>query len=94
MMDAFMDQVEKRGIKVMDDSVLIDLLTNDGRVVGATILDSRSNKILVVEAKSTILATGTYSHIFAPTTVSPFETGDGQAAAYRVGAELTGMKAM
>jgi fumarate reductase (CoM/CoB) subunit A len=93
MMDAFMDQVEKRGIKVMDDSVLIDLLTNDGRVVGATVLDSRSNKILVVEAKSTILATGTYSHIFAPTTVSPFETGDGQAAAYRVGAELTGMEA-
>ena len=93
MMDAFMDQVEKRGIKVMDDSVLIDLLTNDGRVVGATILDSRSNKILVVMAKSTILATGTYSHIFAPTTVSPFETGDGQAAAYRVGAELTGMEA-
>ncbi len=93
MMDAFMDQVEKRGIKVMDDAVLVDLLTAEGRVVGATVLDSRSRKIFVVQAKSTILATGTYSHIFAPTTVSPFETGDGQAAAYRVGAELTGMEA-
>lgn len=93
MMDAFMDQIEERGIEVMDDAVLVDLLTAEGRVVGATILDCRSRKIVVVEAKSTILASGTYSHIFAPTTVSPFETGDGQAAAYRAGADLTGMEA-
>ena len=56
-------------------------------------LDCRRSAILVVEAKTTILATGTYSHIFGPTTVSPFETGDGHAAAYRVGADLTGMEA-
>ena len=93
MMDALMDQAESRGVTVMDDAVLIDLLTNDGRVVGATVLDCRRSAILVVEAKTTILATGTYSHIFGPTTVSPFETGDGHAAAYRVGADLTGMEA-
>ena len=93
MMDALMDQAESRGVTVMDDAVLIDLLTNDGRVVGATVLDCRRSDILVVEAKATILATGTYSHIFGPTTVSPFETGDGQAAAYRAGADLTGMEA-
>ena len=93
MMDALMDQAESRGVTVMDDAVLIDLLTNDGRVVGATVLDCRRSDILVIEAKATILATGTYSHIFGPTTVSPFETGDGQAAAYRAGADLTGMEA-
>ena len=93
MMDALMDQSESRGVTVMDDTVLIDLLANDGRVVGATVLDCRRSAILVVEAKTTILATGTYSHIFGPTTVSPFETGDGHAAAYRVGADLTGMEA-
>ncbi len=93
MMDALMDQAESRDVKVMDDAVLIDLLTSEGRVVGATVLDCRRSEILVIEAKSTILATGTYSHIFGPTTVSPFETGDGQAAAYRVGADLTGMEA-
>ena len=93
MMDALMDQVEKRGVEVMDDAVLIDLLTNDGRVVGAAVLDCRRSALLLVQAKSTILATGTYSHIFAPTTVSPFETGDGQAAAYRAGADLIDMEA-
>ena len=93
MMDALMDQVEKRGVDVMDDAVLIDLLTNEGRVVGAVVLDCRRSALLLVQAKSTILATGTYSHIFAPTTVSPFETGDGQAAAYRAGADLIDMEA-
>lgn len=93
MMNALMDQVEARGVAVVDDAVLIDLMTRDGRVVGATVLDCRRSEIFVVEAKATVLATGTYSHIFGPTTVSPFETGDGQAAAYRVGAELTGMEA-
>ena len=93
MMDALMDQVEKRGVDVMDDAVLIDLLTNEGRVVGAVVLDCRRSTLLLVQAKSTILATGTYSHIFAPTTVSPFETGDGQAAAYRAGADLIDMEA-
>lgn len=93
MMDALMDQVEKRGVDVMDDAVLVDLLTNEGRVVGAVVLDCRRSALLLVQAKSTILATGTYSHIFAPTTVSPFETGDGQAAAYRAGADLIDMEA-
>lgn len=93
MMDALMDQVEKRGVDVMDDAVLIDLLTNEERVVGAVVLDCRRSALLLVQAKSTILATGTYSHIFAPTTVSPFETGDGQAAAYRAGADLIDMEA-
>lgn len=93
MMDALMDQVEKRGVEVMDDAVLIDLLTNEGRVVGAAVLDCRRSALVLVQAKSTILATGTYSHIFAPTTVSPFETGDGQVAAYRAGADLIDMEA-
>ena len=93
MMDALMDQVEKRGVDVMDDAVLVDLLTNEGRVVGAVVLDCRRSALFLVQAKSTILATGTYSHIFAPTTVSPFETGDGQAAAYRAGADLIDMEA-
>ena len=92
MMDVLVGQVRKRGIRVLDDVALVDLLTADGRVVGATALDYRKDEILAVKARSTVIATGTYSHIFAPTTVSEFETGDGQAAAYRAGAELIDME--
>jgi succinate dehydrogenase/fumarate reductase flavoprotein subunit len=67
-------------------------LVNSGRVVGALGLDCENNELVVIKAKSVVLATGSYSHIFAPTTVSPFETGDGHGAAYRAGAELIDME--
>ncbi len=92
MMDVLMEQMEARNIRVMNDVVLVDLLTNDGRVVGATAIDCNSNKFVVIKASATILATGTYSQIYSLTTVSEQETGDGQAAAFRAGAELMDME--
>ena len=92
VMDALRGQLAGRDIRIMEDVVLVDLLESDGRIVGATAIDCAANEFLAFEAKSTVLATGTYSHVFSHTTVSPFETGDGQAAAYRAGAELIDME--
>ncbi len=92
IMDILTEQVSKRDITVKNNTVLIDLLVNSGRVVGALGLDCENNELVVIKAKSVVLATGSYSHIFAPTTVSPFETGDGHGAAYRAGAELIDME--
>ena len=92
MMDVLMEQMEARNIRVMNDVVLVDLLTNDGRVVGATAIDCNKNEFVVIKAGATILATGTYSQVFSLTTVSEQETGDGQAAAFRAGAELIDME--
>ena len=92
IMDVLTRQVSKRNIDVKNDTVLVDLLTNNGRVVGALALDCENDQLVVVKAKSVVLATGSYSHIFAPTTVSLFETGDGHGAAYRAGAELIDME--
>ena len=92
MMDVLIRQVRSRNIRVLDDVALVDLLVEDGRTVGALALDSPANELLPVYAKSTILATGTYSQVFEPTTVDVFETGDGQAAAYRAGADLIDME--
>ena len=93
IMDVLVEQVRSRDIRVLDDFALIDLMRSGSRVVGCTAIDCRENTPVVVSARSVVLATGTYSRIFSPTTVSPFETGDGQAAAFRAGAELTGMEA-
>ena len=92
MMDTLVDELRKRNIRVMDKVVLVDLLRAGDRVVGAIAIDCRRNELLVFKAKSTVLATGTYSQVFDPTTVSVEETGDGQAAAYRAGAELIDME--
>ncbi len=93
MVDVLASEVHKRGIRVLEDVMLIDLVKAGGRVVGATALDCEENSLLVLKAVSTVLATGTYSQVFSPTTVSEFETGDGQAAALRAGAELIAMEA-
>lgn len=92
MMDVLMEQMEARNIRVMNDVVLVDLITNDGRVVGATAIDCNKNELVAIKAGATILATGTYSQVFEKTTVSEQETGDGQAAAFRAGAELIDME--
>ena len=92
MMDALMSQMQKRDIRVMDDVMLVDLLTSDGRVVGATALDCQNISLAVFKSKATILATGSFSQIFGANTVSPQETGDGQASAFRAGAELIDME--
>lgn len=92
MMDVLVAQMQKRGIRVMEDVPVVDLLTAEGQVVGVTALDCRTNRMLVIRAMSTVLATGTYSQVFAPTTVSESETGDGQAAAFRAGADLIDME--
>ncbi len=92
MMDVLTEQMEARNISVMNDVVLVDLVTNEGRVVGATAIDCNNNEFVVIKAGATILATGTYSQVFSLTTVSEQETGDGQAAAFRAGAELIDME--
>jgi len=92
MMDTLLGELHKRSILIMEDVVLLDLLKSNDSIVGATAIDCRQDKLLVLKAKSTILATGTYSQIFNPTTVSVDETGDGQAAAYKAGAELIDME--
>ena len=63
MMDVLINQVRQRDIRVLDDVTLVDLLTNEGAVVGAVVLDCPRNELVVIRASSTILATGTYSQI-------------------------------
>ena len=92
MMDVLIGQVQKRDIDVLDDVTLVDFVIQDAKAVGAVALDCQRNALVVIKAKATILATGTYSQIFDPTTVDRFETGDGQAAAFRAGADLIDME--
>jgi succinate dehydrogenase/fumarate reductase flavoprotein subunit len=52
MMDVLMEQLEARKIRVMNDVVLVDLLTNNGRVVGATAIDCNTNEFVVIKASA------------------------------------------
>jgi L-aspartate oxidase len=80
-------------ITLWDRRFIIDLLTDEGRCVGALINRPRRGK-MSVWAKQTVLASGGVGMIYRETTNPPIATGDGMAAAYRAGVELRDMEFM
>jgi len=82
-------QAEKTGVTIMDRIMIIDLLKQEGNVIGAVGIPLDSDDIHIFKAKATIISTGCAG--FKPSGWPIAElTGDGQAMAYRTGAELTG----
>lgn len=85
-------EVEKRGVNVIEDTMVTNLLTNGGRVVGAAALDIQNGEFIVFKAKAVIMATGGCMGIYPFTTAPEELTGDGYAIAYRAGVELIDME--
>jgi len=71
----------------------LDLLRNDdGDVVGVTALEMETGEIYVMEAKTTVLATGGAGRIWAASTNAFINTGDGLGMAARAGLPLQDME--
>ena len=96
--------VRKRGANVLERVMIIDLLTSNGDIVGATAINTRTSEFIVVKAKATVIATAACSRVYNPETPIPWKykfnyhwcpssvSGDGWAMAYRAGAELSSME--
>ena len=80
-------------VTLRDETFTLDLLTHEGRCVGALLWRAGVGKILLW-AKQVILASGGCGMVYRETTNPPVATGDGMAAAYRAGAELRDMEFM
>src|ERR1700722_3128037 len=78
--------------QIWDDTFILDLLTHEGRCVGAVL--ARGGQKLLVSARQTILASGGAGMFYRETTNPPVATGDGMAAAWRAGAKLRDMEFM
>jgi len=86
-------QIKKRGIKIVENVMILNLLIEDGRCIGAVGID-KTGKFFIFNAKSTILATGGAGRLFRLNLNPKDITGDGYAMAYRAGAELINMEFM
>ena len=71
----------------------LDLLTHEGKCVGAVVW-KQGVGITLVWARQVILASGGCGMVYRETTNPPVATGDGMAAAWRAGAELRDMEFM
>ena len=85
-------KVREMGIPVLEDTMVVDLLTVEGRVTGAVALDLKSGEIVLIRAKAVVLCTGGWQQAYHFNSAAADLTGDGQAMAFRAGAELIGME--
>jgi L-aspartate oxidase len=73
-------------------AAVIDLLQEDGRVVGAVALESSSRSLYSIRANGVLLATGGLGRVFSDTTNPDVATGDGIAMAWRAGATISDLE--
>src|SRR6516162_4636215 len=94
VMRAIIERAKKTpNLTLWDRTFTIDLLTHDGKCVGALVHRRQHGKLLIW-AKQTILASGGAGMVYRETTNPPVATGDGMAAAYRAGAAVRDMEFM
>ena len=81
-------------VQLYENEFVIDLLTIDGRCIGALSMDLADGQLTLNLAMVTILATGGAGQIYARTTNPTVATGDGVAMAYRAGASIRDLEFM
>jgi succinate dehydrogenase/fumarate reductase flavoprotein subunit len=77
------------GVNIMDRIMACELLRQDGRVVGVIGFHTTRGYLYVIQAKATVIATGSSSLKLGHKPIN-YWTADGEAMAYRAGAEITG----
>ncbi|MGH7176862.1 MAG: L-aspartate oxidase [Tepidisphaeraceae bacterium] len=80
----------RENIRVSENSFAIDLVSDDGRCVGALALIDGS--VTVIWAQRTILASGGAGQLYRESTNPKIATADGHAMAYRAGANVKDME--
>jgi succinate dehydrogenase/fumarate reductase flavoprotein subunit len=92
VLEVLHEQFQRQGIPSFEEWFVTSLALDAGTCVGVTALGLRSGKFDSFAARAVVLATGGFTRIYLPSTVSLATTGDGQALAYQAGAGLQDME--
>lgn len=93
IMKALKRESKRVSVDLLEDFVVTDLLKGkNGKIVGAVGINLRSGEFSPILAKAVVLATGG-AHLLYPLRTGPdLLSGDGQAMAWRAGAQLVDME--
>jgi len=89
---ALLPLIKKTNIKILDHTMVVDILFDEGRIVGALAIDENKGKMRLIEARAVILCTGGEGGLFKHTLTSLCTIGDGYAMAYNAGARLMNLE--
>jgi succinate dehydrogenase/fumarate reductase flavoprotein subunit len=92
IMSNLRDYILETDIRVLQECRGLDLLTDDGKVGGALLLDIRTGRLIVVRAKATLMATGGGATMYRISSPSLEKAGDGMAMAARAGVRFVDME--
>ncbi len=92
MLRALFGELKKRNVRILSDTIILKLLKEGDRVVGAAGLDMATCKTVLFRAKTSILACGGAGNLYLHTDNPTDITGDGFSLALEGGAELMDME--
>jgi succinate dehydrogenase / fumarate reductase flavoprotein subunit len=93
MLHALYQQNLKARTHFFDEFFVVDILMDqEGYALGALAIEIETGEPLIIEAKTTLIATGGASRVFRTTTNAMINTGDGMAMALRAGIPLQDME--
>ena len=102
MKKCLVSELTRRGIRVVERTMAVDLLTRGNRVVGAVGLNVRTGELTVFRAKAVVCCTGSASRTYILRPGRDWfwmrdmgtNSGDGRGMCYRAGVEMTNMELM
>ena len=92
IMDALLKKARSVGVELLEDRMIIDLISQGGKVTGALGLDIKTGEFILFKAKSVVIATGGWHKAFWPNTGMRDLSGEGIAMAHRAGADIGNME--
>jgi succinate dehydrogenase/fumarate reductase flavoprotein subunit len=85
-------EAKRRGVQLIEDTPIVRLMLDDGMVCGAIGLDVKGERVVFLQAKVVVLASGGGGQLFALTDNTRDVTGDSYALALEAGATLRDME--
>jgi len=83
----------RAGTYFFDEYLALDLIRDEaGHVLGAVAMEMATGELVVIQAKSTLIATGGAGRIFRTSTNAHINTGDGMALVARAGLPVQDME--
>jgi succinate dehydrogenase / fumarate reductase flavoprotein subunit len=92
VMQVLYEQFQRERIPLFADWFVTSLALDANRCAGVNALGLRAGTMDSFAAKAVILATGGFTRMYLPSTVSMGTTGDGQNLAYQAGAPLVNLE--